>query len=89
MEPNNSQEHLIEYIALCGLQHHTLVDYTLSLEESRITEGLSKECLKNNGLVPEIISMYPEEKPGFPLVSNFVDVTYYLTPSIVFHWDMK
>ena len=74
---SKSAKRLIDYIVLCGVKKALLVDYVLSLKESEISNGLSKESLKTNGLIPEIISIYPEGKDHFPLSPHFIDVFFF------------
>jgi len=68
---------LIEYFVICGVRQSDLVDYTDELTDLKESD-FTATALRRKGLIPQIISMHPEEKPNFPLSPNFVDVIHYL-----------
>lgn len=75
---------LIEYMVLCGVKPGNLVDYLAQLDDSALAGGLTKEALKQYGLVPEVLSMYPQtEKKSFPLSPNFADVSLLEETSLI------
>ncbi len=82
--PDTDPPRLIDYVILCGVKQDSLVDYVATLEESTLAAGLSREALRRNGLVPEVLSVYPPtEKRSLPLSPNFADVSIGNNDSVV------